>query len=116
MNRKYLMYVFVIGFLFLLEDAKSFVDGPPIEVLSEKIHLCNYVTKLFDWPSWREIGLYLEVKINTPLEFVTKITEITLCPSDLNRQCSLAPGFVNIFGSSFTTDHYEGVSLIKAKI
>ncbi|KAF1745480.1 hypothetical protein MXB_3966 [Myxobolus squamalis] len=88
----------------------------PIIVIQETIYWCNPDTRNCKWPSKREVGTYLEVKIKSPLIFLAqKITltdeltgnsetsETTLCPSLRNPDCSLTVGSNNKLSSVFTT-------------
>ncbi|KAF1745591.1 hypothetical protein MXB_1594 [Myxobolus squamalis] len=115
MYNECLVSFFIIGLSFLLKDAESVVDGPPIVVLKETIDWCSPNSRDCRWESSKAIGNHIWIKVNTPLQFITQeisfndrfigITEkkeTTLCPSIENPDCSLTTGSVNVLASSFT--------------
>ncbi|KAF1745528.1 hypothetical protein MXB_2388, partial [Myxobolus squamalis] len=121
MNKKYLMYVFVIGFLFLLKDAKSAVNGPLITVPEELFLWCNAWSKICTWEAGITIWGYLKVKVKTELVSISqqislidkltgkiKVFETILCPNPLNKRCSLQAESISILASKFSLVDLQG--------
>ncbi|KAF1741327.1 hypothetical protein MXB_3637, partial [Myxobolus squamalis] len=105
MNNKCLILVVVIGFFFLLEDTKSYLNEVPFELLNEQVHRCDRIQKYCTFTSGGPVVTFLSVEIKILTKIVTqeiiftntrggetRIPAINLCPSDENPDCLSKPG------------------------